>query len=121
LAEAFTSGDLLAFPSTTDTLGLVLLEAAAAGLPVLAVSSPAAEEVLRGLEGVALVPAEDGRGLVAAAERLGRLGVAERSALAARARDGIASWARSTDLLVGYYREAIARSLSRWPAVEAAG
>ncbi len=121
LAEAFATGDLLAFPSTTDTLGLVLLEAAAAGLPVVAVRSPAAEEVLRGLEGVALVPPGDGRGLVAAAERLGGLSVAERSALAARARDGIPSWARSTDLLVGYYREAIARSLSRWPGSEAGG
>ncbi len=35
LASAFASADLFVFPSTTETLGLVLLEAMAAGLPCI--------------------------------------------------------------------------------------
>jgi glycosyltransferase involved in cell wall biosynthesis len=35
LASAFASSDLFVFPSTTETLGLVLLEAMAAGLPCI--------------------------------------------------------------------------------------
>ena len=36
LAEAYASADVFVFPSMTDTFGLVLLEALAAGLPVAA-------------------------------------------------------------------------------------
>jgi glycosyltransferase involved in cell wall biosynthesis len=35
LAAAYASSDLLAFPSTTDTFGNVVLEAQAAGIPVI--------------------------------------------------------------------------------------
>src|SRR6185437_6239258 len=36
LAEAYAADDVFVFPSTTDTFGLVLLEALASGLPVAA-------------------------------------------------------------------------------------
>ena len=36
LAEAYASADVLVFPSLTDTVGLVLLEALACGVPVAA-------------------------------------------------------------------------------------
>ena len=35
LASAYASGDIFLFPSSTETLGLVLLEAMAAGCPVI--------------------------------------------------------------------------------------
>ncbi|MCL6444096.1 MAG: glycosyltransferase family 1 protein [Alicyclobacillus sp.] len=46
LAEAYASADGFVFPSTTETLGLVLFEAMAAGLPVMAADSPPTREVL---------------------------------------------------------------------------
>lgn len=46
LAAAYASADAFLFPSTTETLGLVLFEAMATGLPVLAADSPPTREVL---------------------------------------------------------------------------
>lgn len=48
LAAAYRDADVFVFPSTTDTLGLVLLEALASGLPVVAANSPASIETLTG-------------------------------------------------------------------------
>lgn len=46
LAQAYVSADGFVFPSTTETLGLVLFEAMASGLPVMAANSPPTREVL---------------------------------------------------------------------------
>ncbi|MCY0898426.1 MAG: glycosyltransferase family 1 protein [Firmicutes bacterium] len=45
LAAAYASADLFVFPSTTDTLGLVLLEAMASGLPIVAAESQPTHEL----------------------------------------------------------------------------
>jgi 1,2-diacylglycerol 3-alpha-glucosyltransferase len=46
LPDVYASGDAFVFPSTTETQGLVLAEALAAGLPVVAVDTPASRDVL---------------------------------------------------------------------------
>lgn len=46
LAEAYASGDAFIFPSVTETLGLVLFEAMASGLPIMAADSGPSREVL---------------------------------------------------------------------------
>jgi glycosyltransferase involved in cell wall biosynthesis len=46
LPDVYASVDAFVFPSTTDTQGLVLAEALAAGLPVVAVESDASRDVL---------------------------------------------------------------------------
>ncbi|ANU15353.1 Glycosyltransferase [Planococcus halocryophilus Or1] len=47
LASAFASADAFVFPSTTETLGLVIMEAMASGLPVVAAESgPTKEQVI---------------------------------------------------------------------------
>ncbi|HTJ27387.1 MAG TPA: glycosyltransferase [Candidatus Limnocylindria bacterium] len=46
LPDVYASADAFLFPSTTETQGLVLAEALAAGLPVVAADSPASRDVL---------------------------------------------------------------------------
>lgn len=57
LASAFASADIFVFPSTTETLGLVLLEAMSSGLPVIAANSgPTREQILHGQTGLLYSP-----------------------------------------------------------------
>jgi glycosyltransferase involved in cell wall biosynthesis len=56
LPDVYASADAFVFPSTTETQGLVLVEALAAGLPIVAASSDASREVLG--SAAALVPGE---------------------------------------------------------------
>lgn len=66
LANAYHAIDLFAFASQSETQGMVLTEAMAAGVPVLAVDAPGVREVVRdGLNGI-LLPKEDLKGFVSA-------------------------------------------------------
>lgn len=53
LAQAFASADAFIFPSTSETLGLVLTEAMASGIPVIAADSPpTVEQIIDGENGL---------------------------------------------------------------------
>jgi glycosyltransferase involved in cell wall biosynthesis len=108
LANAYASADLFVFPSTTETLGMVMIEGLASGLPVVAARSGAAHEVVsEGKNGLLYEPGSD-RELVAAVRHI--LGdEARRGALGREARAAVAerSWETSTATLRGYYREAL--------------
>ncbi|RCW63728.1 glycosyltransferase family 4 protein [Saliterribacillus persicus] len=53
LANAYASADAFIFPSVTETLGLVILEAMAAGLPVIAAKSgPTIEQINDNINGL---------------------------------------------------------------------
>jgi glycosyltransferase involved in cell wall biosynthesis/putative flippase GtrA len=56
LADAYAAADLFAFPSDTDTLGLVLLEAMATGLPIVAADLPGIRRTLAGYSPAAFAP-----------------------------------------------------------------
>jgi 1,2-diacylglycerol 3-alpha-glucosyltransferase len=52
MADYYAAADIFAFPSRNDTLGMVVLEALASGLPVLAINENGPSEVVRhGIDG----------------------------------------------------------------------
>jgi phosphatidylinositol alpha-mannosyltransferase len=93
-----------------ESFGLILVEAMAAGLPIVASDIPGFDEVLTdGVEG-SLVPRRDPRALAAGVARiLEDPALSARMGAAARARAETFSWDRVTDRLEDLYREAIRR------------
>ncbi|AFY65157.1 glycosyltransferase family 1 protein [Geitlerinema sp. PCC 7407] len=70
LSTAYASADAFVFPSSTETLGLVLLEAMAAGCPVVAAGSGGITDIVEdGVNGFLFDP-RDERGAIAATQRL---------------------------------------------------
>lgn len=109
LASAFASADAFIFPSVTETLGLVILEGMASGLPVVAArSGPTMEQVTDGVDGL-LFDSGDAASLDAALTRLGDAGLRGRIREAARAEAEKFSWASASDDLLRYYELAIAK------------
>jgi glycosyltransferase involved in cell wall biosynthesis len=113
LATAYASGDAFVFPSSTETLGLVLLEAMAAGCPVVGANRGGIPDIVTdGLNGCLYEPegADGGASsLTAAIERLlGQSG--EHQALRHNARQEAErwGWAGATEQLRGFYRQLLA-------------
>ena len=105
LASAYASGDAFLFPSSTETLGLVLLEAMAAGCPVVGANRGGIPDIVSdGINGCLYEP-DRNNSLITAVERL--MGSTEtrvelrRSARREAERWG---WAGATEQLRGYYR-----------------
>ncbi|HEV3042620.1 MAG TPA: glycosyltransferase family 1 protein [Roseiarcus sp.] len=71
LARHYAAADLFVFPSTTDTFGLVLLEASAAGLRIAAVPAPGPSDIFADGAGKGFVAMDPDLGrAIAAALRL---------------------------------------------------
>ncbi|MDZ8056197.1 MAG: glycosyltransferase family 4 protein [Aulosira sp. ZfuVER01] len=71
LGSAFASADAFIFPSRTETLGLVLLEAMAAGCPVVAARSGGIPDIVTdGVNGYLFEPTADIQGAITATIRL---------------------------------------------------
>lgn len=86
LIDAYSAMDVFAFASLTETQGMVLAEAMAAGVPVVAISAPGAVEVVRhGINGL-LVQEPDERALAAALQQFLDLSTTERQRMAEEAR-----------------------------------
>ena len=108
LAAVYASADAFLFPSTTDTLGLAMLEALASGLPVVAARSGASHEVVSEGENGLLYEANSREALVAAVRRLfSNDGFRKALACGARATAEERDWRSSTRALRGYYRQAL--------------
>lgn len=108
LAAAYASGDVFAFPSTSETLGFAALEAMAAGVPVVAADAGGLPHVIEhGRTGLLVAPG-DSSALAAALSELVRDGAArERLAVAGRAEAERWSWDSATAALVRHYEQAL--------------
>lgn len=115
LAQAYASADLFAFPSETETLGLVVLEAMASGLPVVAADAGGVPDLVRPGEDGLLLPPGD---LARWTEGVGGLleEPARRARLSERARAAVErdwTWEAATQDLRSHYLDLVAqRSLA---------
>jgi len=116
LGSAFASADAFIFPSRTETLGLVLLEAMAAGCPVVAARSGGIPDIVTdGVNGYLFSPTDE-EGAIAATQRLlNQQEQRETLRQNARAEAERWSWAAATRQLQNYYR-AVVLSQSISPA-----
>lgn len=83
LVSAYRAMDVFAFASHSETQGMVLAEAMAAGVPVVAVDAPGVREVVRNGENGCLLPADDEAAFAAALGEVADLSGAERRRTAA--------------------------------------
>ena len=109
LAAAYASGDAFVFPSSTETLGLVLLEAMAAGCPVVGANRGGIPDIVSdGVNGCLYEPEgpDGGAASLTAAVQLLLGDTGERQALRDNARQEaeLWGWASATEQLRGYYR-----------------
>lgn len=109
LASAFASADAFIFPSRTETLGLVLLEAMAAGCPVVAARSGGIPDIVTdGVNGYLFDPKADDEGAIAATIRLLEE-KQERETIRQNARLEAEKWgwAAATSQLQAYYQKVV--------------
>jgi phosphatidylinositol alpha 1,6-mannosyltransferase len=114
LPRLYASADAFVFASLTETLGLVILEAMASGLPVIATpAGGVAEHLVDGVNGLAY-PAADIPALAAQMVRVASDHVLrQRLAVGARATAQRLTWDRELDRLDGMYRELLGASAVR--------
>lgn len=118
LAAAFASGDVFYLPSRTETLGLVLLEAMAAGCPVVTSRSGGTSDVIQdGITGHLCDPGDPH----SAIETIRRIlfDEAHHANLRRRARQDAEqwSWSAATRGLESYYQRVIGREQRLGPEI----
>ncbi|HEX7626552.1 MAG TPA: glycosyltransferase, partial [Gaiellaceae bacterium] len=114
LAQAYASADVFCFPSTTDTFGQVILEAAASGLPAVAAAAGGALELVGHRKTGLLVAPDDPAALAEALLELVddvpfRLALGRRALAGAQSR----SWAGSYDELRRSYESLLPEAAAR--------
>ncbi|MGQ0653388.1 MAG: glycosyltransferase family 4 protein [Betaproteobacteria bacterium] len=98
LSAHYASADIFLFPSTSETYGLVTLEAMASGLAIVAYRYAAAREHLRHGETALLPEVDDEAGFIGGARQLVEdLSYARALGAAARAQAERLSWSRAVD------------------------
>ncbi|MCL1471754.1 glycosyltransferase family 4 protein [Argonema antarcticum] len=106
LTSAYASADAFIFPSRTETLGLVLLEAMAAGCPVVAARSGGIPDIVTdGINGYLFDPTDE-QGAIVATQRL-LANPEERETVRQNARQEAErwGWAAATRQLQRYYQK----------------
>jgi glycosyltransferase involved in cell wall biosynthesis len=110
LASAYASGDAFLFPSSTETLGLVLLEAMAAGCPVVGANRGGIPDIVSdGVNGCLYDPDQPASLPTAVGRLLGDPAARRQLRLAAREEAERWGWPSATAQLQGYYRQVLNR------------
>ena len=114
LASAYASGDIFLFPSSTETLGLVLLEAMAAGCPVIGANKGGIPDIINdGVNGCLYDPDGDDEGkssLIEATKKiLNNSNKKNNMRIEARKEAEKWSWNQATLQLKKYYEETLKR------------
>lgn len=110
LSAAYASADAFVFPSTTETLGLVLLEAMTAGLPIIAARSRPTVELL-GEDNGLLFDASQPTSLLDSVRTLRDNLPAERAKAQERRKAAAdLDWRKATDHLLDYYALVLAQT-----------
>jgi D-inositol-3-phosphate glycosyltransferase len=109
LAALLAEAAVVAIPSHSETYGLVALEAAACGTPVVAAAAGGLREaVVDGVTGIVLRSREPAAWADAISRILDDPALQESLAITARVRATGLSWAHSADALVAVYRHELA-------------
>ena len=112
LASAYASGDIFLFPSSTETLGLVLLEAMAAGCPVIGANKGGIPDIINdGINGCLYDPDQEDNGeesLIAATKKILKYSSKkENMRIAARTEAEKWDWNRATLQLKNFYTKTL--------------
>ncbi|MCU0550207.1 MAG: glycosyltransferase family 1 protein [Leptolyngbya sp. Prado105] len=111
LASAFASSDAFVFPSRTETLGLVLLEAMAAGCPVVAARSGGIPDIVEdGVNGYLFDPTDENGAIAATQSLLSQSETREILRQNARLEAERWSWSSATKQLQNYYEAVLAKN-----------
>ncbi len=111
LASAYASGDAFLFPSSTETLGLVLLEAMAAGCPVVGANRGGIPDIVNdGVNGCLYDPDQPDSLSEAVARLLGDRAARLLLRQAAREEAERWGWPSATAQLQNYYRQVLAQN-----------
>ena len=121
LASAYASGDAFLFPSSTETLGLVLLEAMAAGCPVLGANKGGIPDIITdGINGCLYEPDGEDNGsksLIDATQKLlGNRTERQEMRNAARLEAERWGWPSATEQLRNFYKEILKKQLNNLAA-----
>jgi glycosyltransferase involved in cell wall biosynthesis len=107
LSKAFASADAFIFPSVSETLGLVILEAMASGLPVVAAKSgPTIEQISDGETGL-LFENENVDSMINAMNKLDDKNVLKQMRKNARKEAEKFSWEKASQQLLDFYTKTI--------------
>ena len=116
LAAAYASADVFAFPSTTETLGLVAMESMASGVPVVGADAGGIPfAVDHGRTGYLVAPGDADQLTARLEELLTDADLRARMGEQARADAERHSWLAATEALVDYYELAVQRHKGRPP------